>query len=186
MIESASPIEIAALWRLNILSGYDVAAVCMLWLERNLDQGDVDIATFAGRSDLVREEIAPAFERVLKKLVGRAIERDEAILRALRLHLASALTEGNLTAGVQLIIDRFVGRSDTRLVHHPRRALDRSHEVYAEQNLGLEYVYGRFYAFDDIGHLHRMGRLVIERQLTADLRESVRELHDFLTVMLVD
>ena len=40
MIASASPVEIAALWRLNWLSGDDVAAICMGWLEQDIDRGD--------------------------------------------------------------------------------------------------------------------------------------------------
>jgi len=186
LISAASPAEIAALWRLSLLSGDDVAAVCMLWLERDLDRGDADIAAFAGQSGLVREEIAPVFERLLKDLVGRTMDRDEAILRALRLHLASALAGDDLIKGVQLVIDRFVALSGQRLVVNPRRTQDHPDEVYAEQNLGMEYVYGGFYAFDDIWHLGADEQLIAEHELLVDLRQFVQELQDHLTAMVTD
>jgi hypothetical protein len=185
MMSGASPTEIAALWRLNFLSGDDVATVCMLWLEQDLDRGDAEIAAFAGKSGLVQAELAPTFDRILRGLIGRTMDRDEAMLRALRLHLTSALTGDNLIMGVQLIIDRFACLSDQRLVRHPRRAQDRPKEVYAQENLGLEYIYGAFYAFDDIGHLGASERLVAEDKLMVHLRQAVRELHDYLTASIV-
>jgi hypothetical protein len=182
----ASPLEVAALWRLNLLSGEDIAIVCMQWLEQDLDHGDPNIAAFAGQPDLVREEIAPIFEAILTTINGRSIDRDEATLRALRLYLASTLKGDDLLRGVQLIIDRLAHSSDRRLVWNPRRSRDRPDEVYAEQNLGLEYVYGRYYAFDDIGHLSVEEQAVAEAKLHVDLRESVQELHAHLTAMLDD
>ena len=158
----------------------------MLWLERDLDGGDADIAAVAGQSGLVREEIAPVFERILKGLIGRTLDRNEAIIRALRLHLASALAGNDLIDGVQLVINRFVALSSRRLVINPRRTDDRPDKVYAEQNLGLEYIYGRFYAFDDLGHLGANDRLIAERELLLELRQYVQELHDHLTAMLAN
>jgi hypothetical protein len=87
---------------------------------------------------------------------------------------------------VQLIIDRFRSLSDRRLVWNPRRAQDRPGEVFAEQNLGLEYVYGCFYAFDDISHLSAEEQVVAETRLLVDLRQSVQELHDHLTATLAE
>jgi hypothetical protein len=185
-IGEASPAEIAALWRLNLLSGDDVAAVCMDWLEGDLDHGDAAIAALAGQSGLVRDEIATVFERVLKDLVGRTMDRDEAILRALRFHLASALTGDDLVEEVQLVINRFGALSSQRLVVNPRRTQDNPGGVYAEQNLGLEYVYGGFYAFDDIWHLGADDQLLAERELLVELRLRVHELNDHLTAMVGD
>jgi hypothetical protein len=68
LIEMASPIELAALWRLKFMTGDDVAAACLLWLEKDLDRGDPNIAAFAGETGLVVDEIAPAFERSLVNL----------------------------------------------------------------------------------------------------------------------
>jgi hypothetical protein len=184
LIGTGSPLEILALWRLNFLSGDDMADVCMLWLEHDLDGGDPDIAAFAGQRGLVREAVAPAFERILNGLTGRTMERDEAILRALRLHLDAALKDDNLRRGVQLVIHRFRDLSDRRLVHNPRRTQDRPNEIFAEQNLGLEYIYGGFYAFDDVLQLSATRRSIAERELLVELRQSVQELHDFLSEAL--
>jgi hypothetical protein len=184
LIGTGSPLEILALWRLNFLSGDDVADVCMLWLEHDLDGGDPDIAAFAGQRGLDRWAIAPTFERILNGLAGRIMERDEAIMRALRLHLGAALKGDDLRKGVQLVIDRFRDLSDRRLVHNPRRTQDRPDEIFAEQNLGLEYIYGEFYAFDDVSHLSARRRSIVERKLLVALRQSVQELHDFLTETL--
>jgi hypothetical protein len=183
-VEIASPLEIAALWRLDFLSGDDVSAVCMRWLEEDSDRGDANIALFAGQDGLVREEIAPAFEHILEKMTSRTIATDEATLRALRLHLTSALEGDNLMPGVGLVIARFASRSDRRLVHLPSRSHDRPDVVFAEQNLGLERVYGRYYDFDDIDRLTFEGRPVTEVLLLAQLREAVQELHDHLCVIL--
>jgi len=185
-ISTATPLEIASLWRLGFLSGDDVAAVCLLWLERDLNRGDSDIAAFADEKGLVLEEIAPAFERVLKSLNGRAMERTEAMLRALRWSLASAMAGDDLVLRVEQLIDRFRDLSENRLVRHPRRIQDRPDEVYAGQNLGLEYVYGGFYAFDDIAHLETKKRSGAERRLLSNLRQSVQELHTVLTAMLAE
>ena len=183
MIEIASPLEIASLWHLNFLNGDDVSVVCLRWLEEDLDRGNPDIAVFAGESGLANVDIAPAFGRALVSVVGRTIERDEAILRALRLHLAVAL-EGDLMKEVELLIHRFRGLSGRRLVDNPRRSEDQPDGVYAEQELGLEYVYGGFYAFDDIWHLSADEQETAKVALRQDLRNDVRELKDHLTVML--
>lgn len=183
LIETASPLEVASLWRLNLLSGDDVAAVCLRWLEEDLDQGDVDIASFAGESGLVVAEIAPAFERSLTSIVGRSIGRDEAILRALRLHLALALA-GDLMEGVQNVLYHFQGLSEQRLVHNPRRLQDRPDGFYAEQELGLEYIYGGFYAFDDIYHLSADEQEAAKAELRQELRDAVLELERHLATTL--
>jgi hypothetical protein len=175
----ATPIEIASLWRLNFLSGDDVSAVCLRWLEADLDGGDPDIASLAGAPQLSVHEVAPAFERVLATLIGRSIQRDEAILRALRLYLAYAL-EGDLLEGVHEVIWRFQDLSKKRLVHHPRRSADHPDEDYTVQELGLEYIYGCFYAFDDLNHLGANEHKAAKKKLGEDLRTAVQELETHL------
>ncbi|MBQ1562536.1 MULTISPECIES: hypothetical protein [Caulobacter] len=183
LIEMASPIELAALWRLKFMTGDDVAAACLLWLEKDLDRGDPNIAAFAGETGLVVDEIAPAFERSLVNLIGRSVERDEAILVSLRLHLAAAL-QADLMKGVQLVLYRFQGLTDQRLVHHPRRSTDRPEGTYAEQELGLEYVYGGFYAFDDIQHLTPDEQEVAKVELRHYLQNAVSELERHLALTI--
>jgi len=178
--EIASPIEIAALWRLNFLSADDISAVCLRWLEEDLDGGDIDIAFFAGERKLSVFEIAPRFERVLIDIVGGSIGREEAILRALRLYLALAL-EGDLLEGVQEVILRFQDLSKDRLVYHPSRSKDHPDQDYAEQELGLEYIYGGFYAFDDIAHLTADKQEVARAELLQQLRNDVAVLEQHLT-----
>lgn len=187
-IEKMSLLEIAALWRLNFLSAEDISAVCMRLLEEGLDSADRRIAAFAGDSGLILSDIAPHFERILVSVNGRAIGRDEAILRILRLDLAAALAGYDLKDDVHLLLSRFASLSEHRLVRHPRRTLDQPDGVYAEQELGLglglEYVYGGFYAFDDIWHLSAQEQEVAKAELLDDLRKAVGELPDHLSVVL--
>lgn len=185
MIDEASPAEIASLWRLGLLDADDVGRVCMRWLEQALDGGNVEIASLAGRTGLAVRDLAPAFEGALAHLVGRGIERDEAILRALRLHLAWALQD-DLMEGVRRIVHHFHSLSDRRLVNHPRRREDRLDQEFAEQDLGLEYVYGCYCGFDGMGHLSAEEREAAEAILLAELRCAVTELHDHLTATLED
>jgi hypothetical protein len=183
LVEVASPLEVASLWRLGFLTGDDVSAICMRWLEEDLDRGDPNVAAFAGEAGLSIVEIAPAFERALQSVGGRPIGRDEAILHALRLHLAAAL-EGDLMTGVQNILYRFQGLSERRLVHNPRRAMDRPEGVYAEQELGLEYIYGGYFAFDDIGHLSADEQEAAKAELRQQMRDAICELKDHLAASL--
>ena len=178
-LEAATPLEIAALRRLGLLSGDDVARICMRWLEEDLDGGDPDVAVLAGRRDLLTNEEEKAFGRRLDILIGRPVEREEALLLALRLHLAASL-RGDLTDGVALLLERFGERSDCRLVHHPRRVVAGSRDVYAKENLGLEYVYGVYCALVDIPRRDIAGR----EAATAALREEVLNLHAHLTTVL--
>ncbi len=183
-LEAASPLEIAALWRRDLLTGPEIASISMRWLEHGLDQGNADIAAFAGESNLLLREAGPAFGRFLHRLIGREMGEDEALLRALNLHLAAALDSDDLMEGVALVLARFVHVTERRLVHDPRRARDHPTGTYAEQELGLEYVYGGYYAFDDIQHLGPAQRLAAEHQLRDELRADVRELHEHLTTGL--
>jgi hypothetical protein len=183
LIETASPLEIASLWRLGFLSGDDVAHVSMRWLEEDLDRGDPEIASFAGAAGLTISDIAPAFERALTMVVGRSIGHEEAILRALRLHLAVAL-DGDLMEGVQQVLHRFQDLSEHRLVHNPRRSEHHPDGVYAAQELGLEYIYGGFYAFDDIWHMSVDEQAAAKVELLQDLRSAVCELKDHLAATL--
>jgi len=183
LLETASPLEVAALWRLDLLSGDDIALVCMRWLEEDLDHGDPTIAAFAGQSGLHRAEVGPSFERSLRTLIGHSVEYREALLIALRLHLTAAL-QGDLMKGVHLILSRFAGSSACRLVHNPRRAKDKPTMVFAEENLGLEYIYGGYHAFDDIQHLRPAARAAAAAELEQELLEYVRELHDHLASVL--
>jgi hypothetical protein len=184
-IEEASPIEIASLWRLGFLEADDVGRVCMRWLEQDQDGGHAEIAALAGRTGLAVSDIAPAFEGALAHLAGRPMDRDEAILRALRLYLSAAL-ENDLMEGVGRVVRHFHGLSERRLVIHPRRRQDRPTEAFAEQNLGLEYVYGGYHAFDDLGRLSPQAREAAEATLRVELRCAVVELRDHLTAMLDD
>ncbi|HEY9219434.1 MAG TPA: hypothetical protein VIO94_15410 [Phenylobacterium sp.] len=184
LLEVASPLDLAALWRLEFLTGDDIAAICMRWLEDDLDGGDPDIAAFAGRTDLTIGEAGPQFERALNSLVGRQVDREEAILRGLRTHLAAALQDDHLMEGVRLAVERFASLDESRLVRHPRRATDHPDGVYAEENLGLEYVYGSFYAFDDIVALPAAEQAALRETLKRGLREDVLELHDHLARLL--
>ena len=180
---AASRVELSALWQLGFLSGDDIASICMRWLEEDLDRGNPDIATFAGRSGLTLREAGPGFQRALEALVGRVVERDEALLRALRLHLTAALTDGPLMDGVSLALDRFADISDRRLVRNPRRARDHPDGVYVAQNLGLEYLYGDFHALDDILDADP-ARRAAEEALVSELRKDVIELRDHLATIL--
>lgn len=183
-VDTATPLEIAALWSLGWVDGPDIAAVCMRWLEEDLDQGDADVAAFAGEPDLLVADAGPAFERSLKRLAGRIPDHDEALLIALRLHLAFILEGGDLLERTGSLIAHFRGQSERRLVRNPRRLADRPDGVYAEQELGLEYVYGGFFAFDDVQAWPAAERLPAEAQMHVDLRQAVHELHDHLGVVL--
>jgi hypothetical protein len=182
----AAPKEVAALWRMGWLDGPAIAAVCMRWLETDLDQGDAAIAAMAGEPDLLVSDIAADFERALQKLVSDIPQGDEAILITLRLHLAFALAGDDLIDGVSLLIQRFISMSERRLVHHPHRVHDRPEQLFAQQELGLEYVYGAYFAFDDIQHLS--GQPKAYAKAHADclkaLRDDAQVLHDHLTQVL--
>ncbi|MDG2531212.1 hypothetical protein [Caulobacter endophyticus] len=180
----ADPLEIASLWRMNLLDGPAIAATCMRWLEADLDRGDATIAALAGDADLVVSAIAADFDRALQSLVGDMPENDEAILRALRLHLAFALADDDPRNRIGLMLGRFTHLSKRRLVHNPRRDPDRPDQRIAEQELGLEYVYSGFFAFDDVEHWPPAERQAAEVRLLADLRQAARELHDHLTAVL--
>lgn len=182
-LDAASPLDLAALWRLDLLSGDDIATICMRWLEEDLDRGDPDIAAFAGRPDLTAAEAGAHFDRILELLVGRVVEREEAILRVLRIHLAAALQEDRLMEAVNLTLDRFADLPDYRLVRNPRRNNDRPDGAYAAENLGLEYIYGSFHAFDDIT-VPVSEQPPREAALKSDLRKDVLELHDHLTSII--
>gem|GEM_PF-6286805 len=106
------------------------------------------------------------------------------MLRALRLHLASALRDDNLMEGVGFALYRFADLSEQSLVRNPRRDRDHPEGVYAQEELGLEYLYGSFHAFDDIQHMPIAERAAAETALKTDLRNDVLELHDHLTSML--
>lgn len=86
--------------------------------------------------------------------------------------------------GVQNLLYRFQGLSEQRLVHNPRRSEDRPDGVYAEQELGLEYIYGGFYAFDDIHHLSAEQQETAKSELRQDLRNAVSELERHLAAMI--
>lgn len=99
------------------------------------------------------------------------------------MHLAAALQDGHLLEGVSLTLHRFAHLSDHRLVRNPRRTKDHPDGVYAAEELGLEYIYERFHAFDDITLPFRE-RGPVEAALRNDLRRDVLELHDHLTSIM--
>jgi len=86
--------------------------------------------------------------------------------------------------GVQNVLYRFQSLSERRLVHNPRRSEDRPDGVYAEQELGLEYIYGGFYAFDDIYHLSVDEQEAAKAELRQDLRNAVFELERHLAATI--
>ncbi len=184
LIEIADPVEVAALWSLGHLAGDDIATVSLRWLEADIDRGDTDVAALAGEAHLNLSESGPAFARALRVVAGREVEGDEAVLRALRLHLAWAQGQDDIEEAVRSILARFVGLSERRLVRNPRRTEDQRDQRYAEDELGLEYVYGLYHEFDDIGHLSPSARAAAEANLRAELREAVVILHDHLSAML--
>jgi hypothetical protein len=152
IVAAASPLELAALWRLDLLTARDVVQVCLAWLEQGLDEQAPDIAVLAGELDPRLDEVRPRFERILAALAGAPPSRDEALLVALRQHLAVALVQpdARFVEAMDLVIARFTSVSERRLVIHPRRLADRPDETFAEQALGLEYLYGVYDELDDL------------------------------------
>jgi hypothetical protein len=69
-------------------------------------------------------------------------------------------------------------------VRNPRRARDHPEGAYAAENLGLEYVYGGYYAFDDIQSLPPDEKSAAEAALRIALRDDVVELHNHLASLL--
>jgi hypothetical protein len=51
IVAAASPLELAALWRLDLLTSRDVVQVCLNWLEQGFDEQAPDIAVLAGEID---------------------------------------------------------------------------------------------------------------------------------------
>lgn len=183
-VTKASPLEIAALHRLQLLSASEVGEICMGWLESGQYSGDLEIAALAGATYAEWSELAKPFDRVLQRLTTRELSEDEAILRALRRSLTVALETEPLREGVALLLARFIDRAERRLVRHPRRASDHPDGVYAQEELGLEYIYGCYYAFDDLQHMGGDSRFVAASNLERDLRVCLRELRDHLTALL--
>lgn len=180
ILQVASPIQIAALWRLEMLTGADVSRICLRLLEEDLDAGDPNVASFAGRCDLTLSESGRGFEQALERLAPGVLSKHDALLRALHLHLDVALRADDLMEHVGRLISRFAHLSETRLVVHPRRANDRPAETFAAEDLGLEYIYGSYDAFDDISAVPPPKRaLLFERQMRS-LRSDVTELRDHL------
>jgi hypothetical protein len=182
----ASREETAALWHLGLLTGDDVAAICLRWLTENIDGGNVDIACLAGQRGLEVSTIRSDFERGLRAVVGREIIGDEALLRSLHLHLRWAEADGDIVDRVGSLLRRFVGLFEKRLVHNPCRANDNPNERYAAEELGLEYIYGGYYAFDDLVGLNEADRFTAEADLRAQLRVAVATLRLHLTELFVD
>jgi len=86
---------------------------------------------------------------------------------------------------VDLAVIRFAHVSERRLVVHPARLTDRPDETFAEQDLGLEYVYSLYWELDDLleGQLMVADPAALEAELRRDLREEVQTLHDHLGVL---
>jgi hypothetical protein len=184
VVAAASPLELAALWRLDLLTARDVVQVCLAWLEQGLDDQAPDIAVLAGEIDPRLAEVGPSFERVLTALAGPLPSRDQALPIALRLHLAVALVQpdARLAEAINLVIAHFASVSDVRLVVHPRRLTDRPDETYAQQELGLEYVYGAYFELDDFlddrARFEALG--VTEAECLSALRQEATALHAHL------
>jgi hypothetical protein len=187
IVAAASPLELAALWRLDLLTARDVVQVCLAWLEEGLDEEAPDIAVLAGEVDPRIEDLRPRFERVLTALTGTSLSRDQALPIALRLHLAVAMVQPDerLVEAMDLVIARFVNVSERRLVVHPQRLTDSPDGAYAEQELGLEYVYGAYHQLDDLlkGDLWVDDPVAMKVQCFSDLREEVAVLHAHLATL---
>jgi hypothetical protein len=187
IVSAASPLELAALWRLGLLTSRDVVQICLNWLEQGLDDAAPDIAVLAGEIDPRLAEVAPRFERILATLTGAALSRDDALLIALRLHLAVALVQPDerFDEAMNLVIARFTSTSERRLVIHPARLSDRPDETFAEQELGLEYVYGAYWELDDLlqGEMVVADPNAVELELRRHLRAEAQALHDHLLAL---
>jgi hypothetical protein len=175
--------RMAALWRLGLLTSRDVVQTCLNWLEQGFDEAP-DIAVLAGEIDPRLADLAPRFERVLSALTGAPLSWDEALPIALRLHLCVALVQPDerFVEAMDLVIARFVRASERRLVIHPARLADRPDEIYAEQELGLEYVYGAYFELDDFlddrARFEALG--VTEAECLSALRQEATALHAHL------
>lgn len=187
VIAAASPVELAALWRLDLLTARDVVQVCQAWLEQDLDKASPDVAVLAGEIDPRIVDLRPRFERVLAALTGPPMSRDEALPIALRLHLAVALVQpdARFVEAMDLMMARFQSASERRLVIHPRRLADRPDATFAEQQLGLEYVYGVYDHLDDLlrGDLLVDDPVTMKAQCLAALREEAAVLHTYLATL---
>jgi hypothetical protein len=187
IVAAASPTELAALWRLDLLTARDVVQVCLNWLEQGLDDEAPDIAVLAGEVDPRIADLRPRFERILAALTEAPLSRDEALPVALRLHLAVALVQPDerFVEAMDLVIARFVNVSERRLVVHPQRLTDSPDGTYAEQALGLEYVYGAYHQLDDLlkGNLWVDDPVAMKVQCSSDLREEVAVLHAHLATL---
>lgn len=181
IVAAASPIELAALWRLGLLTARDVVRICQDWLEQDLDGGAPDVAVLAGEIDPRLADIAAGFERALITLTGPPLSREDALPIALRLHLAVALVQPDerFVEAMDLVMARFKSVAGRRLVIHPRRLDDRPDEVFAEQELGLEYVYG---AYDDLDDLLR-GDLWIKGDPAALKSQCLEALRDEAAIL---
>ena len=190
IVAAASPVELAALWRLDLLTARDVVQVCQAWLEEGLGEASPDIAVLAGEIDPRLDDLRPRFERALAALTGPRLTRDEALLIALRLHLAVALVQpdARFMPAMDLVIARFYYASDRRLVVHPARLTERPDETFAGQDLGLEYILGPYWQLEELlkGELMTADPAALEAELRRDLREEVQTLHDHLGVLEAD
>lgn len=187
VVAAASPVELAALWRLDLLTARDVVQVCQAWLEQDLDEASPDVAVLAGEIDPRLDDLRPGFERALAALVGATFTHDQALLVALRLHLAVALAQpdARFMQAMDLAIARFANASERRLVVHPARLTDRPDETFAQQELGLEYIYGLYWELDDLlrGEMMVTNPAKVEAKVRRLLREEVQTLHDHLGVL---
>lgn len=187
VVAAASPAELAALWRLDLLTPRDVVQTCLRWLEEDLDAQAPDIAVLAGEVDPRLDDLRPRFERVLAAVAGPAPSRDQALLTALRLHLAVALVQPDrrFVEAMDLAIHRFAHVSERRLVIHPARLADRPDETFAEQDLGLEYIYGLYWELDDLlrGEMVVANPAAVEIECRRALRNEVAILHAHLATL---
>ena len=187
IVAAASPLELAALWRLDLLTARDVVQVCLNWLEEGLDDEAPDIAVLAGEVDPRIADLRPRFERVLVALAGAPLSRDQALPIALRLHLAVALVQpdARFVEAMDLVIARFAQASERRLVVHPARLANRPDEAFAGQELGLEYVFGAYWELEDIlkGEMAVADPAAVEAERRRALRDEAAILHGYLVTL---
>lgn len=186
IVAAASPLELAALWRLDLLTARDVVQVCLAWLKEGLDEPAPDIAVLAGEVDPRIDDLRPRFERVLTALIGTSLSREDALPVALRLHLAVALVQPDerFVEAMDLVMARFKYASGQRLVIHPRRLTERPDEAFAGEELGLEYVYDAYLTLEDfLGGEVLFDPAVTQAQYLEELREEAAVLHAHLATL---
>jgi hypothetical protein len=139
-IGEVTPVQAAALWRLNLLRAEDIGALANSWLETGRDEGSPEVASIALNPPSSLSIAGPSFEAALAEMGVTIPSLDEPVLVTLELYLR-AMIEGRLPPMVAMaaIDDLYENRGDARLQHPNRSGAD--HDKYLGQELGLEHLY---------------------------------------------